>query len=192
MPSSKKNKTYRPQSGLIVGRFQCFHQGHEFMVRTALELCEHVYLYIGSSQVSRTEKNPFSYDERKQMIEMVFRKEVDSGRLHIMPLPDQGIGDNPRWGKFILDTVSKDFGITPSLYISGCEKERQSWFTEEVAPYMDELRLARNSICDGVSATECRKCLRNDEGIERWAQLVPAELVDAYEMMKGIYNETTA
>lgn len=183
---SKKYKHYKPKNGLVIGRFQCFHRGHEFLVRTALDLCEYVYLYIGSAQASRTFKDPFSYDERKQLISLVFHKEIEEGRLHIMPLSDQGFGNSPSWGQYILDTISKDFGITPDLYITGCEKERSSWFSNKIAPHLDELKLTRRYRISGV---DCRNCLRCDEGIKKWTNLVPAELVGAYEMMRGICCE---
>ena len=53
--------------GLIVGRFQILHRGHEEMVRKALDLCDKVVVYISSSQEAGTEKNPFSYSVRAQI-----------------------------------------------------------------------------------------------------------------------------
>ena len=44
--------------GIMVGRFQTLHIGHEQMIRTGLELCDEVGIFIGSSQESGTEKNP--------------------------------------------------------------------------------------------------------------------------------------
>ena len=61
--------------GLIVGRFQTFHNGHRVMIDTALRLCDHLVIFIGSSQESRTLKNPFNYELRKQMIELTFSDE---------------------------------------------------------------------------------------------------------------------
>ena len=45
-------------SGIIVGRFQTFHNGHKDMIDRAVELCEEVGIFIGSSQESGTFKNP--------------------------------------------------------------------------------------------------------------------------------------
>ena len=47
--------------GVLVGRFQTFHTGHEEIIRKAIELCEQVWIFVGSSQESGTLKNPFSY-----------------------------------------------------------------------------------------------------------------------------------
>ena len=45
--------------GILVGRFQVVHAGHEQMIRTAMALCDRVGIFIGSSQESGTSKNPF-------------------------------------------------------------------------------------------------------------------------------------
>lgn len=36
--------------GLICGRFQTFHKGHESLVETGLKLCDRVLILIGSAQ----------------------------------------------------------------------------------------------------------------------------------------------
>ena len=49
--------------GMVIGRFQVLHNGHVNMVKRALDLCDVVVVYIGSSQEARTKVNPFSYGE---------------------------------------------------------------------------------------------------------------------------------
>ena len=51
----KKYKT-----GLVLGRFQTFHKGHEYIINKALEICDKVLVFIGSSDKSGTIENPFS------------------------------------------------------------------------------------------------------------------------------------
>ena len=43
--------------GVICGRFQTFHIGHESLVNTALTLCDRVLILVGSSQECGTERN---------------------------------------------------------------------------------------------------------------------------------------
>ena len=45
--------------GILVGRFQTLHAGHQQMIETALSLCDQVGIFVGSSQESGTQKNPF-------------------------------------------------------------------------------------------------------------------------------------
>ena len=42
------NKPY--DSGLIVGRFQTFHKGHQRLVETGLTLCDRLLILVGSAQ----------------------------------------------------------------------------------------------------------------------------------------------
>ena len=43
--------------GLVCGRFQTFHKGHEKLVDTGLLLCDRLLILIGSAQESGTERN---------------------------------------------------------------------------------------------------------------------------------------
>ena len=46
--------------GLIVGRFQTLHKGHEKLIETGLMLCDRLLILIGSSQECGTERNPLN------------------------------------------------------------------------------------------------------------------------------------
>jgi len=153
------NKHYN--SGLVIGRFQPLHKGHEMIINTALSFCDKVYIYIGSAQISRCENNPYNYEERKHMIELAFPKAIKQGRIIIKPLYDMGYGNCTTWGQYVLDVFKNDNNILPDLYLTGCEKERSSWFSNEIAPNMDELRLTRHNI--KISGTECREALKLDK-----------------------------
>lgn len=171
--------------GMIIGRFQVLHKGHEAMVRHALELCDKVVVYIGSSQEQRTNSNPFSYAEREEMFKFVFATEYICERLIIRPLPDIRVGNNESWGAYVMDTFKKEFHRLPDLYVTGCEKVRTSWFTDEIAPNTDELRLIRKNI--NISGTWCRQVLLAND-YEQWCKLVPYSLIDKFEEYKYILN----
>ena len=139
---------------LLVGRFQPFHVGHLKMIRKALCLAETVLVFIGSSQESRTERNPFSYEERKEMISKCFRKNKN---LIIKPLRDIKVGDNSIWGEFVLEEAFNVLGEYPSLYLSGQEKVRASWFYGlKQAKTMDEISVHKT---DNISASILREKL---------------------------------
>ena len=60
----------KPVIALLVGRFQPFHLGHLRLIQT-LEKRENLgklIIGIGSAQFKNTPENPFSFDERKEMI----------------------------------------------------------------------------------------------------------------------------
>lgn len=54
--------------GVLLGRFQPFHKGHLFLVNEALKQVDSLLIVLGSSQESRTVKNPWTVDERIAMI----------------------------------------------------------------------------------------------------------------------------
>lgn len=98
---------------LIIGRFQPFHLGHEFLIQKALKENDSVTIAIGSSQESRTKKNPFTYEERKQMIKSCFKDAL------IIPCPDFK-RDND-WVKFLeskakFDTVYSNNTLVSSIF----------------------------------------------------------------------------
>jgi len=55
---------------LFIGRWQPFHAGHRKLIQTVLDEGKHVC--IGIRDTEKDEKNPFTVDERKMMIQTAF------------------------------------------------------------------------------------------------------------------------
>ena len=55
-------------NGLLIGRFQPFHSGHLDAVLFALSRVENLWIGIGSSNKHNEKRNPFTADERREMI----------------------------------------------------------------------------------------------------------------------------
>lgn len=53
---------------VFIGRFQPFHNGHKHVIDTALKLANNVIVLVGSANSSRNARNPFTFEERKNMI----------------------------------------------------------------------------------------------------------------------------
>lgn len=170
--------------GLILGRFQTFHLGHEQIVRRALDVSKQVLLLIGSSQESNTAKNPFSYEIRKDIIYSIFKDEVDNNRLIIKPLPDAGLGNNSKWGAYVIEKCQKLVGRIPDLMVSGKEERRTSWFDDEL--HIDEIFVSK--VID-ISASRLREFIINDD-FDSWKNYVNDKLWNKFEMMKNIINES--
>ena len=62
--------------GIMVGRFQTFHIGHAYMIEKAVAVCEHVGVFVGSSQESGTAKNPFTYEQRETYLRRAFGDKI--------------------------------------------------------------------------------------------------------------------
>jgi bifunctional NMN adenylyltransferase/nudix hydrolase len=72
----------------VIGRFQPFHLGHRHLIGEALTASRHVIVLVGSPNVARSVRNPFTLAERRAMIEAVFPREVADGRLIIGEIDD--------------------------------------------------------------------------------------------------------
>lgn len=75
--------------GVLVGRFQPFHNGHLKAVRFALKYVDLLYIAVGSSQKSHEPRNPFTAGERIKMIKMAIDEAgIDCKKIIIVPVPD--------------------------------------------------------------------------------------------------------
>jgi len=85
---------------LFIGRFQPFHQGHLDAIKQISE--SEVIIGIGSSQYSGTKDNPYSFVERKAMIEKFLKNKT---KYKIIAIPD--IHDEANWVNHVEKIVGK-------------------------------------------------------------------------------------
>lgn len=115
--TGEQHKLFR--IGVLIGRFQPFHKGHLLLVLKALETVELLKIGIGSMQYDHTIENPFTFQERKEMIQRALKEaNVDSSRYQVYGIPD--LHDMSRWTKSIEDIVG-DY----DLFYSNNEWTRQ-------------------------------------------------------------------
>ncbi len=70
--------------GILIGRFQPLHAGHVHLIKEALQRCDELLIVIGSTNGARSLKNPWTFEERKSLIEQTF----PSAPLHFVGIPD--------------------------------------------------------------------------------------------------------
>lgn len=73
---------------LFIGRFQPPHVAHVQTARTALQHAERLTIALGSANLARSAKNPFSAAERAEMWRAAL-PEISLERLRFVPLPDR-------------------------------------------------------------------------------------------------------
>jgi bifunctional NMN adenylyltransferase/nudix hydrolase len=98
----------------FIGRFSSVHYGHLDVIKKAFEKSNIVLILIGSSGQARTPKNPFTFEERKDMLYKAVRDELGISRdattdkhgrhLYILPLYDHPYNDS-LWIKEVQDKV---------------------------------------------------------------------------------------
>jgi len=145
-------------NGLLIGRFQPFHKGHLEAVNFGLSKVENLWIGIGSSNKSNEKRNPFTADERKEMI----LSSLDSKmleRVKIFFVPDTG--DHEKWTYHVdsivpqYDVVFSNDDFTITLY-----KKRGTKVIE--VPLLNR---------DVISGTNIREMIVSDKD---WSGLVPS------------------
>lgn len=167
----------RFSSGVLVGRFQTLHSGHEMMIDTAISICDEVGVFVGSSQESGTFKNPFSYELRESLLRKIY-----GAKIKIFPLPDLGVGNNSTWGEYVMRNIKEKMGAYPDLHISGKEGRRASWFGGVEGASMSELYIPKSI---DISASEMREFFIKGD-FESWKKYTNPALWSEFEKLKEI------
>lgn len=122
---------------VFIGRFQPLHNGHVHVIREALRQAKHVIVLIGSANSSRRPRNPFTYQERFNMVAQTFAKELHEDRILIGPLNDYPYNEH-RWIKGVQDRVNEAVGNTQyqishrtKIGIIGYSKDSTSFYLKE-------------------------------------------------------------
>lgn len=138
--------------GMICGRFQTLHNGHEILFNTGLELCEELLIFVGSAQEHGTERNPFKVETRIKMIKSVY----DIENVKVFGLDDL-TNENDftvEWGKYLLENAKRRIGNCPNVMIYGNDESRSRWFAAEDIKNISEVIINRNDL--PISATMIR------------------------------------
>ena len=90
----------RYKTGLVIGRFQPFHNGHAYLIEQALIRCDTVIIGIVSTNVENSD-NPWSFHARKEMLDGFLMQEGRKEKVHkIIALEDT---TDEAWTQSVLD-----------------------------------------------------------------------------------------
>jgi len=157
----------------FIGRFQPFHNGHKAVVDEALTKAEKVALVIGSDQQPRYARNPWTTQERIDMITAVYPDEVASGRLHFCPQVDHTYNLD-RWIGGIQSSAVTVAQKTHNMGIIGHSKDASSFYLKAF-PTWENIEAAN---VEGINATDIRKdYLENEDWQTRWSEKLPEEVL---------------
>ena len=144
-------------NGLLIGRFQPFHLGHLEALRFALTKVDRLWLGIGSSNKPPEKENPFSAEERKEMI-LSSLDESMKNRISVYPIPD--LDNHLRWIEKI-DTIVPKFDV-----IFSNDKLTQHLYSKRSITVLPIPFLNRGRL----SGTNIRNLIRSNQ---KWDDLVP-------------------
>ena len=177
--------TKKYKCGLYIGRFQPIHNGHESIIRLMLDECDEVIIAVGSAQEGGTMRNPFTLDERVDLINNIFYREIIAGKLHVMALRDREKPSNDSsWGQYVFQNVYTCYSKYPDVIYEGQESERNHWYD---TLNIEVIRVPRGLI--PISATLVRKLFESTvPGYELFDMLPKAIHYRIPEMRRVIQN----
>ncbi|MFC1691510.1 nicotinamide-nucleotide adenylyltransferase [Nanoarchaeota archaeon] len=163
-------------TGLFLGRFQPFHNGHLEIIKQAFTKVDRLIILIGSAQYSRQPDNPLTANEREEIIQATL---LDLGieNCEIIKLDD--INSDAEYVGYVEKNIPK-FDIV----FTGENELNYNLFSE--AGY----KVERTDRLGGWEATIIRDMIKNNQD---WQELVPkktAEMLENRGLVKVIADNT--
>ena len=144
-------------NGLLIGRFQPFHLGHLEALQFALSKVDKLWVGLGSSNKPAQKNDPFSAEERKEMILSSIDDAIKE-RISIYFIPD--LDNHVKWIEKI-DTIVPKFDIV----FSNDELTKHLYSKKDIKiitiPFLKR---------DVLSGTKIRDLITSDQ---KWDDLVP-------------------
>lgn len=188
---------------VFIGRFQPAHDSHLEAIKQAFTLAEKVIVVIGSARSARNIKNPFSFEERKYLIESGlacrFDGAVDLSRITFVPIRDYYYNENA-WVTELQQKIAALTNYSNSIALLGTFKDSSSYYLKlfpqwEFVPVSKEI--------DMMDATSVREALftGNIENVENVPNAVYEyllkfsetelckDLVTEYQFIKGYKDQ---
>jgi bifunctional NMN adenylyltransferase/nudix hydrolase len=148
---------------VFIGRFQPFHNGHKAVIDAALKQAKEVVIVVGSSFAARNIRNPFTFAERKAMIEAaypdvsqdmfsIFGHNQGGKRLHIVPVSDYPYDDN-KWVNAIQKIVDETVPHAKDVGLIGHSKDSSSYYLNIFPRWKNHVEVEN---IGGINATDIR------------------------------------
>lgn len=114
------------KAAVFIGRFQPFHKGHLQVLKHGLKIADTVVILVGSYHAARDIRNPWTYNERADMIASCLSKS-ESDRVVIRGIRDYYNNDN-FWVRNVQNEVSEWAYESDSVAIIGTYKDASSYY----------------------------------------------------------------
>lgn len=181
---------------VVIGRFQPFHNQHAKLIEKAIALADNVIVLVGGADKPRTPKNPFTADERCDMIlqwSHTLRAETGwrvssstaSGVLRVEGIRDFMYSDQT-WAENVQRVVKQSiFGgvefIDRDIVVVGCNKDESSFYLK----MFPQWALHEEPYEEHIDATQIRELLYDDRSLDFLRSAVPAGTLNFLEAFRS-------
>ena len=111
---------------VFIGRLQPFHMAHYKLIQEALNQANRVVVIIGSAKTAPNPKNPWTVEEREQMVRKSFSL-VDNARIICIHMRDYLYNDN-LWLADLQQKVSVATDNSENIGLIGCAYDNSSFY----------------------------------------------------------------
>ncbi|MCL2206871.1 MAG: bifunctional nicotinamide-nucleotide adenylyltransferase/Nudix hydroxylase [Fibromonadales bacterium] len=119
------------QTLIYIGRFQPPHNGHFVTIRKALEQTDSLLIFVGSHEVCRSLRNPFTTQERIEMLKLSLTQD-ELKKITFIPIHDSNY-NHSEWVRTCKDKVCL-FSAEPADFapigIIGYKKDGTSYYLD--------------------------------------------------------------
>jgi len=187
----QNNNTY-----VYIGRFQIPHLGHEAVIEHAMKNCSTLIVLIGSANVARNSKNPFNYEERKEMLLGITEKmnQKLNTQVNIIILPLDDFNSDKLWTAEVTRLVSS-YALN-NVFITGCRKSGdESTFYLNLFPHWkaDFIEEVNFTGIDVISSTKIRELFFKNLPIPAVISTETQRFLDSFKANKNdLYHQLSA
>ena len=142
---------------VFIGRFQPLHLGHQRVIESALGMSKHVMVMIGGLGKARTSRNPFTFEERQDMISRLYPD------VRICGIHDHTYNDTA-WVEEVQSCVNNFAKLAGAEKIGliGCAKDHTSYYLKMFPEWGSEAVEHLNPL----NATSIRKMFYEETHME--------------------------
>lgn len=147
---------------VFIGRFSIFHLGHAEVLERALLTSKVVLVLVGSSFAARSIKNPFTFQERKDLITSwyVNNTKLGLGKLHFVAIQDNPYND-PKWIQSVQHAVIETKAFyniheDAPVHLTGAKRDESSWYLDAFGGFFQPDFVKETKVGFNVNATTLR------------------------------------
>lgn len=140
--------------GVLIGRFSGLHRVHMEHIERAAYENDMVVIILGSPNRCKSIKNPWSFEERKELIHLNINSSKTIAHRNVSILPVNDHPDDEVWRKNVhynVDRYAQDGSIV-TLY--GSNKDASSYYTQIFPEWKQRLVLSTPNV-DAATIREC-------------------------------------